>query len=166
MTPMQTAMPLVNTKQTLLLDRIGTDVPAVHVLELLNVACRLIRTRDDLLRSLDMSDGRLGALLAVSAEPGIGPAALADKLGVTRATVTSLVDRLYKSGFVVRETDPDDRRSQVLQTSSAGEKKLAEVVPALADWLNAAGTRVTDADVGCINSGAAFRDVLHAIIED
>lgn len=163
--PMQNPEPLVSAKQDLLLNRIGTDAPAVHALELLNIASQLVRERDDLLRDLDMTDGRLGTLLAVSDQPETGPAALAVTLGITRATVSSLVERLYKAGLLERETAPDDRRSQVLRTTDAGEQKLAEVVPALTTWLNDAGQRIAAADGRDGGNGGSFHAVLRALAE-
>lgn len=36
---------------------------------------------------------------------------LADKLGVTTGTLTVMIDRLQKSGYLERKTDPEDRRA-------------------------------------------------------
>ena len=61
---------------------------------------------------------------------------LADKLGVTTGTLTVMVDRLQKAGYVERKNDPDDRRAfnvvltkkgkQTHQEHHAYHSKLAE----------------------------------------
>src|SRR4051794_35131437 len=48
------------------------------------------------------------------------PAQLADANGVTRAAMTSRLDRLVASGLVTREVDPLDRRRVVVRATAAG----------------------------------------------
>jgi DNA-binding MarR family transcriptional regulator len=48
------------------------------------------------------------------------PAQLADANGVTRAAMTSRLDRLVASGLVTREVDPLDRRRIVVRPTGAG----------------------------------------------
>jgi DNA-binding MarR family transcriptional regulator len=48
------------------------------------------------------------------------PAQLADANGVTRAAMTSRLDRLVASGLVTREVDPLDRRRVVVRPTAAG----------------------------------------------
>ena len=57
------------------------------------------------------------------------PAELADASGVTRATMTGLIDTLERDGFVKREPDPDDRRMMSVRLTPAGENFLAEFLP-------------------------------------
>ena len=48
------------------------------------------------------------------------PAQLADTAGVTRAAMTSRLDRLVAAGLVTREVDPLDRRRVVVRPTAAG----------------------------------------------
>lgn len=57
------------------------------------------------------------------------PAELADAAGVTRATMTGLVDTLERDGYVTREPDPDDRRMMSVRLTAKGEKFLQEFLP-------------------------------------
>ncbi len=57
------------------------------------------------------------------------PAELADAAGVTRATMTGLVDTLERDGFVKREPDPADRRTISVRLTTKGEKFLGEFLP-------------------------------------
>jgi DNA-binding MarR family transcriptional regulator len=50
------------------------------------------------------------------------PAQLADANGVTRAGMTSRLDRLAASGLVTREVDPLDRRRVLVRPTAAGRE--------------------------------------------
>jgi DNA-binding MarR family transcriptional regulator len=57
------------------------------------------------------------------------PAELADAAGVTRATMTGLVDTLERDGLVKREPDPNDRRMMSVVLTTKGEKFLHNFLP-------------------------------------
>ena len=57
------------------------------------------------------------------------PAELAEAAGVTRATMTGLIDTLERDGFVKREPDPTDRRMMSVRLTTAGEHFLQEFLP-------------------------------------
>lgn len=57
------------------------------------------------------------------------PAELADAAGVTRATMTGLVDTLERDDFVKREHDTVDRRMMSVQLTAKGERFLRGLLP-------------------------------------
>jgi DNA-binding MarR family transcriptional regulator len=57
------------------------------------------------------------------------PAELADAAGVTRATMTGLIDTLERDDLVKREPDPDDRRMMSVRLTAKGEKFLRNFLP-------------------------------------
>jgi DNA-binding MarR family transcriptional regulator len=57
------------------------------------------------------------------------PAELADAAGVTRATMTGLIDTLERDGLVKREPDPDDRRMMSVLLTARGERFLDDFLP-------------------------------------
>jgi DNA-binding MarR family transcriptional regulator len=79
----------------------------------------------------DLSRGRffLLVLLLRSGDAGVSPANLAEGCGVTRATVTGLLDTLEASGLIAREAAPEDRRALVVKLTAAGKAKLDAVLP-------------------------------------
>lgn len=111
----------------------------------------LLRTADEVFALADcqlsehgISHGRFGVLMLLwrSSEPRTGdvpitqgpcgprtPAELADAAGVTRATMTGLIDTLERDGFVVREADPSDRRMLLVRLTRKGENFLARFLP-------------------------------------
>jgi DNA-binding MarR family transcriptional regulator len=69
-----------------------------------------------------------GLVLGLLRDHGpLSPSALGDKLIVTRATVTGVVDSLERRGYVERTPNPEDRRSLLIRLAPSGEKVLAEV---------------------------------------
>jgi DNA-binding MarR family transcriptional regulator len=111
----------------------------------------LLRTSDEVfsvaernLASHNISQGRFSVLMLLwgpsSRRPGnvqpIGcgvsprtPAELADAAGVTRATMTGLVDTLERDGLVRREPDPDDRRMMSVRLTVKAEAFLQKLLP-------------------------------------
>ena len=93
------------------------------------------------IRTADMLFDRIGRLLRplnVSAAGGLvlgllrdrgamSPSELGDRLIVTRATVTGLLDSLERHGFVSRTANPVDRRSLVVDITPAGLTVLQEL---------------------------------------
>ncbi|MGO4147882.1 MarR family winged helix-turn-helix transcriptional regulator [Paenarthrobacter sp. YAF11_1] len=54
----------------------------------------------------------------------VGPKELAVRLGVTSASMTSLVDRLVRSGYVSREPHPTDRRALILRPTPGSDQEV------------------------------------------
>ena len=57
------------------------------------------------------------------------PAELAEAAGVTRATMTGLVDTLERDGYVTRQPDPTDRRMMSVRLTARGEEFLHQFLP-------------------------------------
>jgi len=106
-----------------------------------------VRTGDLLLDRI----GRLLRPLGVSSPGGLvlgllrdhgpmAPSEIGDRLIVTRATVTGLLDSLERRGFVRRTAHPSDRRSLIVQITAEGLKVLTEVRTIVhrqeKDWLS------------------------------
>jgi DNA-binding MarR family transcriptional regulator len=73
---------------------------------------------------LDLRDTDLECLDLISRYGPIGPTALARRAGMHPATLTGVLDRLERGGWVVRTPNPTDRRSILV---SIVEEKEAEV---------------------------------------
>lgn len=76
---------------------------------------------------LDLRDVDLDCLDLVDRHGPLGPTALARVAGLHPATVTGVLDRLERGGWVVRERAPDDRRAvrvRVLRERSGEVRRL------------------------------------------
>ena len=93
-----------------------------------------------LLRPFDLSPTG-GLVLSALADHGpLSPSALSDRLIVTRATMTGLLDSLERRGYLRRAPNPGDRRSLLVEITSEGARvadELRRVIHAAeAGWLS------------------------------
>jgi DNA-binding MarR family transcriptional regulator len=82
-----------------------------------------------------------GLVLGILRDHGtMPPSQLGERLIVSRATVTGLVDSLEGSGFVRRTPHPEDRRSLLVEITPQGLKVLARLRPIIHEaekaWLS------------------------------
>jgi DNA-binding MarR family transcriptional regulator len=62
---------------------------------------------------------------------------IAERLGMSTGGVTPALDRLVRSGFVVRNPNPADRRSSVISMTPKGEEIMRTAADVLAEELDA-----------------------------
>jgi len=100
-------------------------------LHLLRVATDLSIALDECLSRHGLLQGRWWILILLMREDSLTstPSVLAEKAGVTRATMTGLVDGLEREGLVSRVFDPHDRRSVSIRLTDLGQAKLDVVMP-------------------------------------
>ncbi|MCX6966936.1 MAG: MarR family transcriptional regulator [Verrucomicrobia bacterium] len=79
----------------------------------------------------NISQGRFTvmALLSRTWIESFTPASLAEESGVTRATMTGLIDTLEKDGMVVRQADAHDRRTVHVSLTKQGQASLEAMLP-------------------------------------
>lgn len=73
---------------------------------------------------LDLTPGRLGALLLIEASPDIHQSTLAEALHVKPPNMAVLVARLEQDGLIRRVDDPANRRANMLRLTPAGRALL------------------------------------------
>lgn len=100
-------------------------------LHLLRVATDLSAALDECLSRHGLLQGRWWILILLMRESTLTstPSLLADKAGVSRATMTGLLDGLEREGLVARVFDPQDRRSVSIRLTDSGQAKLDVVMP-------------------------------------
>lgn len=58
---------------------------------------------------------------------GIGIKEIADQLGVTTSSASTMVERLVEAGILIREPNPQDRRAVMVRVAEAMEKLIEPV---------------------------------------
>lgn len=76
---------------------------------------------------LDLTMPQFKLLLLVASANGARVGDLAQKLGVTPPSVTTILDRLVDHGFVRRENDPIDRRLVIVRLTPQSHTLLARL---------------------------------------
>ncbi len=83
-----------------------------------------------------LSEGRFILLFLLDNAPdGLAPAALAEQAGVTRATVTGLLDGLERDALIARHADPVDRRALCIRLTDTGKALAAQVFEQHSRWI-------------------------------
>ncbi|MFG2947321.1 MarR family winged helix-turn-helix transcriptional regulator [Streptomyces adustus] len=85
-------------------------------------------------------------LRLVEARPGIGVGDAAKELYLAGNSVSTLVNKLVRDGFLIRETDPADRRAARLLLTEAAETRLRAWQERRADLLRRHVARLDAAD--------------------
>ncbi|MEY5026904.1 MAG: Transcriptional repressor MprA [Verrucomicrobiota bacterium] len=98
----------------------------------------LLRTGDlvfdseaECLAQAGLSQGRFSILMLLFRHPETPqtPASLAEEAGVTRATMTGLLDNLEKDALVARTPCPSDRRLTLVHLTPKASELLERIVP-------------------------------------
>jgi DNA-binding MarR family transcriptional regulator len=102
-------------------------------------------TADRALREHRLSRAGRQALAVLDGAGGpLSPTTLADRLMVTPASVTSLLDTLERRGLVVRRPDPDDRRRLLVSVTSEGSAVVDRFLPEVVALQTAAMTGLSE----------------------
>jgi DNA-binding MarR family transcriptional regulator len=72
----------------------------------------------------------LATLRRAGGPDGLSPGRLTEALMISTGGMTSRLDRLERSGLVVRRADPDDRRALLVTLTPAGRELIDEAVGA------------------------------------
>lgn len=83
-----------------------------------------------------LSEGRFVLLFLLDAQPaGLAPNVLAEQAGVTRATVTGLLDGLEREGLAKRQTVQEDRRALRVCLTPKGHALARDLFAAHGRWI-------------------------------
>lgn len=108
------------------------DVERVlQFLTFLRVATDVSNGLDRYLGAHDLLQGRWWVLILLMREADVSssPSRLAEQAGVSRATMTGLLDGLQRDKLVTRMVAPEDRRQSLVKLTPKGQAKLDEVMP-------------------------------------
>lgn len=96
---------------------------------------------------LDLRDADLECLDLISRFGPIGPTALARRAGLHPATLTGVLDRLERGGWVVRTPNPSDRRAILVQVIKEKEAEVALLFSGLSHAMDGVCAEYEDADL-------------------
>ena len=109
-----------------------------EVMEIMRHVKRLSSSNECVLQAAlepySLSEGRFYLLCCLFAEEIAGhkapsPSEIAEHLGVTRATITGLLDGLERDGYLERRHDSIDRRALTIHMALKGREVLESFIP-------------------------------------
>ena len=102
----------------------------------LSLAAGIDRDCAALLAPHGLSEGRFVLLFLLDAAPdGLAPNMPAERAGVTRATVTGLLDGLEREGLVARHAEASDRRALRIRLTRKGQQIAQQVFAQHSHWI-------------------------------
>lgn len=102
----------------------------------LSLAANMDRDCAALLSPHGLSEGRFVLLLLLDVSTyGLAPNVLAEQAGVTRGTVTGLLDGLEREELIERHSDASDRRALRVQLTAKGKRVAKSVFEQHGRWL-------------------------------
>jgi MarR family transcriptional regulator, organic hydroperoxide resistance regulator len=111
------------------------------------------------LAGLDLPAADINALANLADGTTRSVGALAAATATKPTTLTSVLDRLARRGYLTRDVDPADRRSFLISLTPDGQAAARTVAAAVTDLERQALATVTQADL------AGFRAVIGALTE-
>jgi DNA-binding MarR family transcriptional regulator len=111
------------------------------------------------LAGLNLSASEINVLANLAGGRNRSVGELASDTATKPTTLTSVLDRLVRRGYVTRDLDPADRRSFLVSLTADGRSVAGAVRAATAGLEHAALAEVSDADL------AGFRAVTRALTE-
>ncbi len=132
---------------------IGLDLDCLPTLLGFNIRRAQIALWRDFNRNVaegDVRPGVFSALLLAHANPGIAQIQIAGQLGIDKASVVALVDRMEDAGWVTRKRSSDDRRRQGIFLTPAGTRACRSLRKEMIDHERKFVSRYTDHELSTL----------------
>jgi len=96
---------------------------------------------------LDLRDVDLDCLDFIASHGPLPPTALARRAGLHPATMTGILDRLERGGWVARERDPSDRRAVLVRALRGRNAELIRLYSGMNTSMDDICARYTEAEL-------------------
>lgn len=126
--------------QALIQEAEHRQIPNIESIQLcfqtLSLAAAIDHDCATLLAPYGLSEGRFILLFLLETAPkGLAPNVLAQRSGVTRATVTGLLDGLEREALIERQHDTSDRRAICITLTPKGKQIAKKVFDEHTRWI-------------------------------
>ncbi|MDK2126679.1 MarR family winged helix-turn-helix transcriptional regulator [Parachitinimonas caeni] len=105
------------------------------IVDLVNAVSRITQQCAANLSDFQLPEGQFVTLLLLRHFGQLKPSELADKAGLTRSGITTVLDGLEARQLIRRHHQQDDRRSWHIEMTESGNQILDEVLPLHLEWL-------------------------------
>lgn len=87
---------------------------------------------DVLAKEYQLSEGKFCALVVLHqhVKEGVAPSQLAEKVGVTRATISNMLQRLERDGIIELDPAKEDGRAKIARLTAKGAAFVEKILPA------------------------------------
>ena len=119
---------------------------AGHLIRRLHQQSTLVFVQRTQEAGFDVTPIQFAALDAISNEPGMDQATVAEQIACDRATIGGVIERLEQKGWVRRVVSERDRRARELSLTPEGQRILKALLPVVRDLQDDILSSLTEAD--------------------
>ena len=100
----------------------------------------------------DLQSGHYAFVLAICKNPGCSQEYLAHELCINKSTVTRNLNLLEKSGYILRESPPDDKRQFSVYPTKKMLDILSEIQTVSTEWMSLLSDGIPQNDLKTFNT--------------
>lgn len=104
-------------------------------LHVLSAANRIDKSCGDKLSHYNLSEGRFLILALLIQYDHLSPLEIAHHCGVTKATISALLQSLIKDQFINKALDPQDGRKQIITLTKTGRQLISQLFSIHTKWI-------------------------------
>ena len=145
---------ILKKENTINLEKIRTCFTLLSVSNLIDIEC------SKRLQQFHLSESRLIILVLLQEYQELSLQEIAKKLGITKASTTTLISSLVNKQLISKRNDKKDKRITLVSLTSAGTDLLTETLKQHSLWIEKITNNLSDNDV------AIFKKVLSQIYEN
>lgn len=98
-------------------------------------------------KSLGLTMTQFDVIATLGNQPPMSCKVLGNKTLVSKGTLTGVLERLEEKGFISRESNPEDARSQMIGLTKSGQKAFEKAFPAHMEYLGQAFAKLSSAEL-------------------
>lgn len=145
---------ILKKENTINLEKIRTCFTLLSVSNLIDIEC------SKRLQQFHLSESRLIILVLLQEYQELPLQQIAKRLGITKASTTTLISSLVNKQLISKRNDKKDKRITLVSLTSAGTDLLTETLKQHSLWIEKITNNLSDNDV------AIFKKVLSQIYEN
>ena len=145
---------ILKKENTINLEKIRTCFTLLSVSSLIDIEC------SKRLQQFDLSESRLIILVLLQEYQELSLQEIAKRLGITKASTTTLISSLVNKQLISKRNDKKDKRITLVSLTAAGTDLLTETLKQHSLWIEKITNNLSDNDV------AIFKKVLSQIYEN
>lgn len=104
---------------------------------------RSMRSWGQYAKSTGLSMPQFSILMQLHHKGACGVSDISERFDITNAAASQLVDKLFQSGFVKRDEDPNDRRAKLLNLTDKGKKLIQQGMEERYRWVDELSGRLS-----------------------